>query len=356
MFLTILFILIFIAIPISCGLYIDNSISNQGMTNVVTVPIVEKHITDYANVLSNGDKVYLENLCKDLKDKTSVELAVVIVKNMSDNGIDNNKFVYPDIEIYAHEMFNKNGFGKKDKNNGILFLTSVGQRKTRIEVGYGLEGILNDGKCGRILDTYAIPYFKKNQFDVGVIETTKELVQTISPTSNKKVLIDEEAEAKRQELNLQNSKLNKNNDKNEYNAIKENSTFVHKTVDAEAINRQSSFTNKMFDLISEDTADVIYALGFIVSIFTSFLVLFGLLFITSCLYGILSYAGLFVSYPFVENLFFYLFLLLILSFVLRIFISLGILLGFGSGSKGSGGSFGGFGGGSSGGGGASRGF
>lgn len=342
MFTTLFIIFVFVVIPVSCGLYLDSSISNQGMRNITAVPIVEQHVTDYANVLSNGDKVYLENLCKDLKSKTSTELAVVIVKNMSDNGIDNNKFMYPDIESYAHEMFNKNGFGKKDKNNGILFLTSVGQRKTRIEVGYGLEGILNDGKCGRILDTYAIPYFKKNQFDVGVIETTKELVTILSPASDKKKLLDEEAEAKRQELNLTNTK-----------GIK-----PEKKIDKEkeSTEEEPKYMQKLSSSIGEIGINAIFLLGFIVAIFTSFLLLLGLLVFGFLLYFTLSFFGVFAIYPLLEIVLISLLCFVGFALIVRICIAVGIFFNFGSGGGSSGSGFGGFGGGSSGGGGASRGF
>lgn len=342
MFTTLFIIFVFVVVPVSCGLYLDSSLSNQGMLNVTAVPIVEQHVTDYANVLSNGDKVYLENLCKDLKSKTSTELAVVIVKNMSDNGIDNNKFIYPDIESYAHEMFNKNGFGKKDKNNGILFLTSVGQRKTRIEVGYGLEGILNDGKCGRILDTYAIPYFKKNQFDVGVIETTKELVSILSPTSDKKKLLDEEAEAKRQELNLTNIKDIK----------------PEKKIDKEkeSIEEEPEYMQKLNNSIGEIGINAIFILGLIVAIFTSFLILLGLFVFGFLLYFALSFFGVFAIYPLLEIVLIALLCFVGFALIVRVCIAVGIFFNFGSGGGSSGGGFGGFGGGSSGGGGASRGF
>jgi uncharacterized protein len=61
------------------------------------------------------------------------------------------------------------GIGKAGKDNGLLLLWSRGDRKVRIEVGYGLEGTIPDGKAGAILDTYVIPKFKEGQFDEGLI-------------------------------------------------------------------------------------------------------------------------------------------------------------------------------------------
>ena len=68
-----------------------------------------------------------------------------------------------EVEEYANNLFRTWGIGDKEKNNGILLLVSTGDRKIRIEVGYGLEGALNDGKTGAILDNYVVPYLKKEE-------------------------------------------------------------------------------------------------------------------------------------------------------------------------------------------------
>lgn len=65
------------------------------------------------------------------------------------------------------------GVGDKDKNNGVVLLLAVSERQVAIQVGYGLEGRLTDGKTGRILDNYAIPYFKEDDFSAGLSETYK---------------------------------------------------------------------------------------------------------------------------------------------------------------------------------------
>ena len=60
------------------------------------------------------------------------------------------------------------GIGDKTKNNGILFLISTGDRELRIEVGNGLEGTITDGKAGRILDDYVIPYLRNDDWNNGI--------------------------------------------------------------------------------------------------------------------------------------------------------------------------------------------
>ena len=71
------------------------------------------------------------------------------------------------------------GIGDKKKNNGILFLVSTGDRDVRIEVGYGLEGKLPDGKTGRILDDYVIPYFRNDDWDNGIKNGFNAIIQEV---------------------------------------------------------------------------------------------------------------------------------------------------------------------------------
>ena len=63
------------------------------------------------------------------------------------------------LEDYSTQLFRNFGIGNSKLNNGVLMLIALDERQSRIEVGYGLEGILNDAKTGRIQDNYMIPYF-----------------------------------------------------------------------------------------------------------------------------------------------------------------------------------------------------
>ena len=73
------------------------------------------------------------------------------------------------------------GIGNKDKNNGLLILLALKERKIRIEVGYGLESIINDAKAGRFLRTYATPYLSKNEFSKGILSLYKATLNEIAP-------------------------------------------------------------------------------------------------------------------------------------------------------------------------------
>lgn len=127
-------------------------------------------VADYAGVINDNDKMQLNAVLTELEQKTSAEVAVVTVKSIGNDSVEN----------YAVTLFKSWGIGKKDKNNGILFLTVLDERKTRIEVGYGLEGILPDGKTGRILDAYVMPYYKQGDFSKGILNGTAVIASVIA--------------------------------------------------------------------------------------------------------------------------------------------------------------------------------
>src|SRR5262245_61555844 len=113
------------------------------MTNVLVqlamlLPVVlpehdpTRWVDDFANVLSAAERQSLEALVRDVKQKTTVQFAIVTVKSLDGKLI----------EDYAHELFEKWGIGKAELNNGVLLLVAPEQRRIRIEVGRGLEELL----------------------------------------------------------------------------------------------------------------------------------------------------------------------------------------------------------------------
>ena len=116
------------------------------------------YVNDFAGVLDEATEQYIINRAAALESRTTAQLVVVTMSDIGERAI----------EEYANDLFNKWGIGSADKDNGVLILLDVGGRQSRIEVGYGLEGALPDGKTGRIQDDYMIPYFKQNDFSQGV--------------------------------------------------------------------------------------------------------------------------------------------------------------------------------------------
>ena len=125
-------------------------------------------VTDMPGALRADTVSRLNETIGAFERGTGVEMALVVVRSL--DGLT--------IEDAAEKLFQMWGIGKKDRDNGLLFLWSTGDRRVRVEVGYGLEGVLPDGKVGEILDTYVIPRFKAGDFDDGVVAGVDALLAT----------------------------------------------------------------------------------------------------------------------------------------------------------------------------------
>lgn len=124
-------------------------------------PVGDIYVQDFADVLTADEENQLKSIGRNLEDQTTAQVAVLTVKTTGNIPI----------EEYANEAFRQYGIGSKEKDNGVLLLLATDDHQVRIEVGYGLEGRIPDGKAGRILDDYALPYLKENQPNQAVIKT-----------------------------------------------------------------------------------------------------------------------------------------------------------------------------------------
>jgi uncharacterized protein len=127
-------------------------------------------VTDIAAGLRPGTIAQLNAMIGELERTTSAELAVVVIRSL--DGLT--------VEEAAEKLFKLWGIGKKGQDNGLLLLWSTGDRRVRVEVGYGLEGVLPDGTVGAILDSYVIPDFKAGRFDEGVIAGVQTLIRAVA--------------------------------------------------------------------------------------------------------------------------------------------------------------------------------
>ena len=122
-------------------------------------PTTSIYVQDYAGVLTTDTKQRINSLSSQLAARTKAQVVVVTVKSL--NGAV--------IEDYALGILRQWGVGDKQLNNGVVLVVSVGDRQSRVEVGYGLEGALPDAKTGRIQDEYMIPWFQQSDFDRGIL-------------------------------------------------------------------------------------------------------------------------------------------------------------------------------------------
>jgi uncharacterized protein len=128
-------------------------------------PVGDIYVQDFANLLTEQERTELVNLGRLIEDKTTAQVAVLTVNSTGDRPM----------EEYANEALREYGIGNKEEDNGVLLVVALNDRQVRIEVGYGLEGRIPDGKAGRILDEYAIPYLKNQEPNRAIVETYKVL-------------------------------------------------------------------------------------------------------------------------------------------------------------------------------------
>lgn len=142
----------------------------------IPIPKVEKniYIYDEDNIIDDIVEKELNNMLGELEEKTEVEFIVVSVDSLLDRSIEN----------YANNLFNTLSIGKKEKDNGVLLLISRSDKKVRLEIGRGLEGCLNDSKCGRILDDYFVPYRENNEYTEATKLTVNEVLKVICDEYN----------------------------------------------------------------------------------------------------------------------------------------------------------------------------
>ncbi len=127
------------------------------------------YVNDFARVLDQTTIAELDNLCQQIDQKAHAQIAVVTI-----NSLDGS-----DIESYAVDLFKKWGIGSKSTNRGVLILLAVRDRRYRIEVGYGLEPILPDGKVGSF-GREAVPVLRRNDYGGAVSLMTSRVADVIA--------------------------------------------------------------------------------------------------------------------------------------------------------------------------------
>jgi uncharacterized protein len=141
---------------------------------VADLPIPNRYVNDFAGALSPEEKQSLEALCVQLHQKANAEFAVVTIKTLDDD---------QSIEEFTGALEEKWKFGKKGEDRSAIYVLVTESRKVRIEVGYGLEGVLNDAKVGRILDD-ALPAARQDDWDHATGTAVQEVAQAIAADSH----------------------------------------------------------------------------------------------------------------------------------------------------------------------------
>ena len=138
--------------------------------SVDSLPKPTDYVSDNAHVLSPDAIAQLDSICGQLDhSQANAQMAIVTVQTM--NG--------EDAADYANQLEDKWKVGKKGTDKGVLVLLAVGDHKYRIDVGYGLEGILNDAKVGDI-GREMVPYLRSNDYDSAVTMAVGQVGQIIA--------------------------------------------------------------------------------------------------------------------------------------------------------------------------------
>lgn len=122
-------------------------------------------ISDPNNYISAKEELELNTLIWSIESATTAQIAVVILPSIGNE--------VP--KSFAVKLFKKWGIGQADKDNGLLILTIMDQRRTEFETGYGLEPILTDAICYRIGKQEIVPHFKNGDFGKGLIASVKKV-------------------------------------------------------------------------------------------------------------------------------------------------------------------------------------
>ena len=142
----------------------------------LSVPPMQGAVNDWAGILSASEKNELETFLNATNDQTSVQVAVLTLPSLEGESL----------EAFSMKVSEAWKLGQKGKDNGVLLLVSMEEKKIRIEVGYGLEDRLTDIKSGLIIRNIIAPAFQSGQFGKGIIEAAKTIVGIV--TDNEEII------------------------------------------------------------------------------------------------------------------------------------------------------------------------
>ena len=132
-------------------------------------PALTGRVVDDAGILSTSTKSELDAMLAQHERSTSEQVAVVTLDSLQGHSI----------EDYGYQLGRYWGIGQKGKNNGAILIVAPHERKTRIEVGYGLEGQLTDAISRVIIEEKILPQFRNGDFNAGVLDGTAAILRAL---------------------------------------------------------------------------------------------------------------------------------------------------------------------------------
>ncbi|MBI0584529.1 MAG: TPM domain-containing protein [Methanomassiliicoccus sp.] len=135
---------------------------SSGSGDDASVPQLEYYVTDLADAITDDDEHYIGQLCLEVDSASGCEMVVLVVNTTSPS----------DIDYYALRTFQHNGIGKSGSDNGLLVVVATDDHAWRIEVGYGLEGVLTDVRVNRLAEEFLVPNMTADSYGDGLFELT----------------------------------------------------------------------------------------------------------------------------------------------------------------------------------------
>jgi uncharacterized protein len=133
----------------------------------VIPPAPAAYFNDYANVVSSGTASQLNQTLQDFERQTSEQILVAVYSKMQSDS---------SVEDYTVRVARSWQAGQQGKNNGAVLFVFVQDHKMFLQVGYGLEGVLPDALCKRIISEQITPRFKAGDFDGGLTAGVQSII------------------------------------------------------------------------------------------------------------------------------------------------------------------------------------
>ena len=143
------------------------------VVRAVTPPVPDNppgHVVDLAGVIPSRQQQELEGLLTTLDQKTSAQMVILTIDSLDGR----------DINSFSLQTAEKWKIGQKEKDNGLLFVVAIRDRKYRFEVGYGLESVLPDSLLGSLGRRVLVPWFRQGKYGLGISAATGEIVRILA--------------------------------------------------------------------------------------------------------------------------------------------------------------------------------
>ena len=131
---------------------------------------IQKNVNDFALIIEEGCEAKIDKIIDDIERKTLMEIAVVTVNSLNGKSIDE----------MALTLFNKFGIGKKEENNGILLLIAKDENQYRLEVGLGIEEIMDKETVKKLTENIIVPNFRKGVYAQAILKLVKKIAGKVS--------------------------------------------------------------------------------------------------------------------------------------------------------------------------------